>query len=450
MSKQSILAKDLREMITGFRKIVPRQSETLRDVKVDFAQGTITATDGSAFLSYQLGKATPDGRTYLLSFDSLIHFAKGLPARQKILIEAQDGIANLTTENRKCVAKPLRPDDPFATPPKFVGKTQPVTPEDRSAILRALTCASTDDTRYILRGVFLEHEGTTPQVVGTDGRCLYHEPLRSMEIPKPFILPASPLLSWKGFEHEWQLKVSRSKKEPTMLQLTAGPWTFTTPAIDGNYPNWRQVVPEARTRPTRLTLGKDDIATLREMKGESIGFLSKPDEVRFVTFDKEANKWNTHQAKDSTCQGNCQVFIDPKFLKRALDTEVHEACMAEELDPILFRGKGQLIVMPLRVTGPPIPDKDPKPKQKEPPKPVAPPQPKPMQSNTPNQNKSTPSELALESLKTLKTQLRESIGLVDQAMRNLRDAQANQRATQKDIKTIRGTLQSLKKVAFPN
>lgn len=438
-------------MITGFRKIVPRQSETLRDVKVDFAQGTITATDGSAFLSYQLGKASPNGRTYLLSFDGLIHFAKGLPANQEILIEAQGDIATLTTKNRKCVAKPLRPDDPFATPPKFVGKTQTVTPEDRCAILRALTCASTDDTRYILRGVFLEHEGTTPQVVGTDGRCLYHEQLHSMEIPKPFILPASPLLSWKGFEHEWQLKVSRNKKEPTLIQLTAGPWTFTTPAIDGNYPNWRQVVPEARTRPTRLTLGKDDIATLREIKGDSIGFLSKPDEVRFVTFDKEANKWITLLAKDSSLKGpESRVFIDPKFLKRALDAGVHEVCMADEFDPILLREKGVLVVMPLRVSGPALPGKDPKPKQKEPPKPATPPQPKPMQSNTPNQNKSTPSELALESLKTLKTQLRESIGLVDQAMRNLRDAQANQRATQKDIKTIRGTLQSLKKVAFPN
>ena len=434
-------------MITGFRKVVPRQSETFRDLKVDFAQGTITATDGSAFLSYQLGKASPNGRTYLLSFDGLIHFAKGLPARQEILIEAQDGIATLTTENRKRVAKPLRPDDPFATPPKFVGKTQPVTPEDRSAILRALTCASTDDTRYILRGVFLEHEGTAPQVVGTDGRCLYHESLRSMEIPKPFILPASPLLSWKGFEHEWQLKVSRSKKEPTMIQLTTGPWTFTTPAIDGNYPNWRQVVPTLQSRPTRLTLGKSDLATLRDLKGESIGFRSKVGEVSFVSYDKEANKWNNHRAKDSTCQANCQVFIDPKFLKRALDAGATEACMAEELDPILFRGTGEFVVMPLRVSGPPIPDSQPKPK---PPRPAAPPQPKPMQKAEAKPNKATPAQAALESLRTLKGQLRESIGLVDTTMRHLRDAQADHRATTKDIKTIRGTLQSLKKVAFPN
>ncbi len=438
MNKASIPAKVFRDMITGFRKVVPRHSETLRDVKVDFGQGTITATDGSAFLSYQLGKGMPNGRTYLLSFDGLIHLAKGLPARQEILIEAQDGITTLTTEGRKCVAKPLRPDDPFGTPPKFIGKTQTVTPEDRSAILRALTCASTDDTRYILRGVFLEHDGTTPQVVGTDGRCLYHEPLQSMEIAKPFILPAWPLLSWKGFEHDWALKVSRSKKDPTMIQLSAGPWTFTTPAIDGNYPNWRQVVPALQSRPTRLTLGKSDLAVLRDFKGESIGFRSKAGEVSFVSYDKEANKWNIHQAKDSTCKGNCQVFMDPKFLKRALDIEVHEACIADELDPILFRGKGQLVIMPLRVSGPKLPDQ--KPQQQKP---------KPMPRTETNPT-TTPAQAALESLRTLKGQMRESIGLVDTAIRQLRDVQADHRATQKDIKTIRGTLQSLKNVAFPN
>jgi hypothetical protein len=187
------------------------------------------------------------------------------------------------------------------------------------------------------------------------------------------------------------------------------------------------------------------------MNGESIGFLVSDDEVRFVTFDKEANKWTTHLARDSELKGPAsKVFLDPKFLKRALDAGATEVCMAEEFDPILFRGKGQLVVMPLRVTGPAIPGNKPEPQQKEPRKPVVPPQPKPMQSNTPNQNKATPSELALESLKTLKVQLRESIGHVDNTMRHLREAQAHQRATQKDIKTIRGTLQSLKKVAFPN
>lgn len=452
MNKQSIPAKDLREIVTGFRKIVPRNSECLRQVKFDLASGLMTVTDGSAFLSYQLGWRDRQGGSYFLPFDGLSHFAKGLPAGQEILLEAQVDIATLTTVDRKCFAKPMKPEDSFASHPSFLGKAQLVTPDDRTAILRAFTCASTDDTRPVLQGAFFDNEGATSQVVGTDGRCLYQEPLQNLEIQKSFILPASPLLKWRGFGDDWQLKVSRGQKDPTMIELTAGPWTFTVPAINGNYPNWRQVIPDVRTRLSRLTLGKDDVATLRGMNGDSIGFLSKPDEVCFVTFDNEANKWISRPAKDSSLKGSpSRVFVDPKYLKRALDAGVTEACMADESDPILFRGKGQLVVMPLRVSGPAIPGSEPKPKQQQQPqKPVASPPPKPMQRTEPTPSQSTPAQAALESLRTLKGQLRESIGLVDIAVRQLKDVQANHRATQKDIKTIRGTLQSLKKVAFSN
>jgi hypothetical protein len=451
MNKQSIPAKDLREIVTGFRKIVPRQSETLRQVKFDLSSGLMTVTDGSAFLSYQLGLRDRKGGSCFLPFDGLIHFAKGLPARQEVLFEAQADVATLTTVDRKCFAKPMKPEDSFESHPSFLGKAQPVTPDARTAILRAFTCASTDETRPVLQGAFFDNEGATSQVVGTDGRCLYQEPLQNLEIQKSFILPASPLLKWRGFGDDWQLRVSRGQKDPTMIQLTAGPWTFTVPAIEGNYPNWRQVIPDVRTRLSRLTLGKDDVATLRGMKGESIGFLSKPDEVRFVTFDKEANKWITRPAKDSSLKGPpSRVFVDPKFLKRALDAGVHEVCMADESDPVLFRGQGQLVVMPLRVNGPAFPGCEPKPKQQQPQKPMAPLPPKPMQRTEPTPSQTTPAQAVLESLRTLKGQLRESIGLVDESLRHLREMQVDHRATQKDIKTIRGTLQSLKKVAFSN
>jgi|GEM_PF-6185917 len=452
MNKHHIPVKVLREMITGFRKVVPRNSETLRELKIDLARGTITATDGSAFLSYQLGRPSAEGRSYLLSFDGLSHFAKGLPTSQEILLEAEADLATLTTVDRKCFAKLMKPDDPYGTPPSFLGKDQSVTPDDRAAILRACSCAGTDDSRYLLQGVYLDNGGSSSQVIGTDGRCLYHELLQSLEIQKPFILPTSSLLKWRGFGDDWRLKVDHRKEKPAMIQLTAGPWRFTVPAVEGNYPNWRQVIPEVRSRLSRLTLGKDDIATLRGLKGDSIGFLSNADEVRFVTFDKEANKWITHLTKDSSLKGPpSRVFLDPKFLARALDADLTEVCMADECDAILFRGKGQLVVMPRRVAGPAIPGQETEARQQEPKNPVAPAPPKPMENNTPNPNPTTPAhDAALESLRTLKGQLRESIGLVDESLRHLREMQVDHRATKKDMNTIRGTLQSLKNVAFAN
>lgn len=450
MNKHCIPGKAFREMITGFRKIIPRKNDDLRRLKVDLARGAVTATDGSSFLSYQLGKPISKGASYLCPFDGLLEFAKGLLTKQEVLLEAEAGdkVATFKTTGGHCMAEVMKSEDSFAETPRLIAPSQVLHPEEREAILRALTCASTDDNRYVLRGVFFDDEEGTTQVVGTDGRCLYHEPLRKLKIHRPFILPASPLLSWRGFRHEWQLKVSRGKKSPTMIQLSAGPWTFTTPAIDGNYPDWRQMLPDLRSRPTRITFGDDDLATLEELAADTVGFHVTSEEIRFPSYDKKSNQWRQALARDSRSKGpSTTVYLDPKFLERALNAGVKEACLGGELDPILFRGKGQLVVMPLRISGPTIPGRKPKPPTQKPP---APSPSKPMSNNTQKANSNTPADAALESLKALKTQLRGSIGLVDQTMRHLRDAQADHRATTKDIKTIRGTLQSLKKVAFPN
>lgn len=450
MSKHRIPGKAFREMLTGFRKVIPRHGDELRRLRVDLARGTVTATNGSGFLSYQLGEPFSKGACYHCSFDDLLDFAKGLLTKQEVYIEVESGnrIAAFKVTDGQCVAKVMKPEDSFAEPPRIVAPPLVLHPEEREAILRALTCASKDDNRHVLQGVYFDDEDGITQVVGTDGRCLYHEPLRKLEILRAFILPASPLLSWRGFRHEWQLKVSRGKKSPTMIQLTAGPWTFSTPAIDGNYPDWRQVLPDLQSRLTRINFGDSDLANLGQLPADTIGFHVTSEETRFPNYDKKSDQWRTQLARDSRSKGPpTTVYLDPKFLKRALDAGVNEACLASELDPILFRGKGQLVVMPLRVTGPAIPGRKPKQATQKPP---ARSPSKSMSNTTQNKNNNNPAEAALESLKALKAQLRGSIGLVDHTMRHLREAQADHRATTKDIKTIRGTLQSLKKVAFPN
>ena len=150
MNKQSITAKTLREIVTGFRKIVPRNDECFRQVKIDLASGLMTVTDGRAFLSHQLNLHDQQGGSCFLSFDRLVSFAKGLPARQEVLFEVSKGVTTITSVDRRCFAKPVKPEDSFVSHPSTIGKTQSVTSEDRNAILRALICASTDDTRPVL------------------------------------------------------------------------------------------------------------------------------------------------------------------------------------------------------------------------------------------------------------------------------------------------------------
>ena len=105
----------------------------------------------------------------------------------------------IVSAGESCVANPINPVEAFRGEPGFVGKAQPVSPRDRTAILRALSCTSTDETRHVLQGVYFENEANTPQVVGTDGRCLYHEKLRDLVVEKPLHSPSLAGSQLAGF-----------------------------------------------------------------------------------------------------------------------------------------------------------------------------------------------------------------------------------------------------------
>src|SRR5204862_4811311 len=59
--------------------------------------------------------------------------------------------------------------------------------------------------------------------------------------------PFQQIPGWREFNNdgEWQLRVEPAQKEVAgSVQISSRRWRFITRQIDGNYPNWRQVVPQ--------------------------------------------------------------------------------------------------------------------------------------------------------------------------------------------------------------
>jgi len=366
---KSITAKELRHIVTGFRKIVPRQPENARVLKLDLAAAKIIATDGVSFLSYQLvvEKETNSGDQYLIRFDDLADFVKGLLARQEVIIEAHAGKVTLTTDGRRCIAQPMNPETVFPEPPESIGKVDQVSPADRHAILRAFSCASTDDSRPVLQGACLDASGSVSQAVGTDGRCLYRESLKDLRLEESFILPAFAFLKWRGLGEDWILKVSQRKNEVPQLRLSAGPWVFHAQAIEGNFPNWRQVIPAKGNLPSKLSLHESDLATLQNISGDTVGISYQENEVSFLSHEGESKRWTRHPTRHSKCTGPaCQIFVDPKLMRRALDAGVIDLRIGEPCEPMSLRttSGGEMVIMPMRVSGPEIPEPDTQPKIK--------------------------------------------------------------------------------------
>jgi hypothetical protein len=107
-------------------------------------------------------------------------------------------------------------------------KGEPIAVPDalRQSIHQALECASTDETRLILNGAFVDvSEPHARYIVGTDGRHLFSSNSFSLPLTESILIPNHKFLGWKEFnaDGEWQLKTGPKEKEddPPPFQISS-------------------------------------------------------------------------------------------------------------------------------------------------------------------------------------------------------------------------------------
>lgn len=141
-----------------------------------------------------------------------------------------------------------RPDDFPPEPDVLSAHACLLDTDTRASLIEAGQFASTDTSRYVLNGVYVETrhaDRPTPSViVSTDGRRLYRRgapafaPLGvNLIIPSGIIgLLSHPAL----LSHDWRFFTD---KDTQHVHITAGPWKLIGRLIEGNFPNYRQVIP---------------------------------------------------------------------------------------------------------------------------------------------------------------------------------------------------------------
>lgn len=159
------------------------------------------------------------------------------------------------------VVDPLAPDG-----------RMPAFPMESGELLRLLALAvkyvSTDETRYVINGVRLAMAAGQVEAVATDGRRLIRvvekeekddkgKPVKAFRVAAPDgllgILPAKAVGVLLGLLRGVEPVTVAAGK--IMVELTAGAWVVRARWIEGNYPNWQQVVP----RPEHWLEGVDSV-----------------------------------------------------------------------------------------------------------------------------------------------------------------------------------------------
>lgn len=231
----------------------------------------------------------------------------------------------------------------------------------RAAIVEARAFASIDETRFVLNGVYLEtrwnEEPCPPVVVGTDGRRLHRRTVTALEpLGVNLILPSATvdLLSLPALlAQDWKLFTDSEAKN---AQIDAGPWKLASRLVDGNYPNYRQVIPTDHTASATITAGvhgqllsvldklpKPDVKSGKE----SIRLCFHPDHL-----DIECPHTRAKVAMPGiacTSRRPKVISLNRYFLRAMLATGPGTLHLTDALSPISYeRPRAMHVCMPMR------------------------------------------------------------------------------------------------------
>ncbi len=257
--------------------------------------------------------------------------------------------------------------DEFPPLPQFKDDKKVTLPQEtvRSMMRKTSFAISTDEARYVLNGIFFSLKDHKMTMVATDGRrlALVDEEVDVLEQSQgEFIIPAKAvnelnrLLQEKG---EVEMKYSENQAAFTLKDEKGFSVLIITKLIEGNYPNYRQVIPSETKE--RVTLPRDEF--LHALRRAEIMTSEKANSVK-LTFGKNnlaitANAPEVGEAKESIAINykgkEIAVAFNPKYLIDPLNALPNDEVFIElidELSPGVLKINGPFlyVVMPMRLS----------------------------------------------------------------------------------------------------
>jgi len=254
------------------------------------------------------------------------------------------------------------PEEEFPPLPQFEGakvfKLQQK--ELRDALKKTAYAISTDETRYVLNGILFSFRDGKLTMVATDGRRLA---LVDLEVEFPRSQEADIIVPTKcvtelgrmlGDSGELTMSVAENQ-----LAFEVGTTLLVSKLVEGNYPNYRQVIPgEAKER---VALEREQflnavhrVSLLSSEKSNSVKLVFSKNNIEIV-----ANTPDIGEARESlpvTYKGrDLAIAFNPEFLMaplRNLNNEEVFLDLIDEMSPgvIKIQSPFLYVLMPMRIS----------------------------------------------------------------------------------------------------
>jgi DNA polymerase-3 subunit beta len=257
--------------------------------------------------------------------------------------------------------------DEFPPLPQFKEDKKVVLPQEtlKGMLKKTSFAISTDESRYVLNGIFISLKDHKMTMVATDGRrlALVDEEMDVSEKSQgEFIVPAKTvnelnrLLQDKG---QAEIHFAENQASFTLKDDKGSGVLIVTKLIEGNYPNYRQVIPGETKE--RVALVREEF--LHALRRAEIMTSEKSNSVK-LSFGKNkleitANSPEVGEAKETlgiNYKGpDIAIAFNPKYMIDPLNALVNDEVFLElidELSPGVLKINGPFlyVVMPMRLS----------------------------------------------------------------------------------------------------
>ena len=254
------------------------------------------------------------------------------------------------------------PEEEFPPLPRFEEAKSFTLPQQalRDALKKTSYAISTDETRYVLNGILFSFKENKLTMVATDGRRLAMLDLevefaRSQEaeiiVPTKCVTELSRLLGDDG-----EVKMSIAENQ---VAFEVGGTLLVSKLIEGNYPNYRQVIPgEAKER---ITLERElflnavhRVSLLSSEKSNSVKLVLTKNNIEIA-----ANTPDVGEAKESLAVNykgrEFSIAFNPEFLQAPLRNLTNDEVyldLIDEMSPgvIKIQSPFLYVLMPMRIS----------------------------------------------------------------------------------------------------
>ena len=463
MNQITLPVSELKSALAGFNRVIQRKTTlpVLQTIKLSrTAEGrvSLTGTDLDAFVTYHMEQSLP-GETLdvLLPFEPVNKLIKGSSGDLVIIPEAKTSVKLRYDIGRSPLEQSLatNPVAEFPPVPNITELPVKLPAHFGETLRQAFETSSTDSSRYVLQGAYLDVEQPDCHtVVSTNGRALFAANSFTFDLKQPVNIAKHKFLAWPAFlTGESQIAVQPNKDHAGWVQLITPRWTCISRQIDGQFPKWRQVVPEDTDNWTRVQLSEAAMAQMLNLSSKLPGDdteyrtlrLNVGTEFRLEGANKDDKEYTSAVIPEVKITGKPVLSaLNREHLQVALGCGLNEIRVHTELEPLLFSNQGKrMVIIPVRLTGP-VTNKLTITKPTPATAPVAVPQVQPERKTPmPETTKPTESKTALDQIESCRTKLRELLTDLNELGSLIKQADRDKRSTEKEVASVRQTIRSL-------